>query len=80
MGGDIKNDGFGVVLSPELPQLLRRHLRPAVQDFLEAGGMSLGEFNGFLFHPKGVKVHFSAGNASERHAANIRSPRRRSDG
>jgi predicted naringenin-chalcone synthase len=39
-----------------------------VQDFLEASGMSLGEFNGFLFHPRGVKVLFSAGNASEKHA------------
>jgi len=56
MGWDIRHDGFGVVLSPELPQFLRRHLRPAVQDFLEASGMSLGEFNGFLFHPGGAKV------------------------
>jgi alkylresorcinol/alkylpyrone synthase len=55
MGWDIRHDGFGVV-SPELPQLLRRHLRPTVQDFLEASGMSLGEFNGFLFHPGGAKV------------------------
>jgi alkylresorcinol/alkylpyrone synthase len=53
---EIRHDGFGVVLSPELPQLLRRHLRPTVQDFLEANGMSLGEFNGFLFHPGGAEV------------------------
>jgi alkylresorcinol/alkylpyrone synthase len=44
MGWDIRHDGFGVVLSPELPQLLRQHLKPAVQDFLDASGMSLGEF------------------------------------
>jgi len=56
MGWDIRHGGFGVVLSPELPQFLRAHLRPAVQDFLEASGMSLGEFNGFLFHPGGAKV------------------------
>jgi len=56
MGWDIKEDGFGVVLSPELPPLLRRHLRPAVDAFLGANGMSLGEFNGFLFHPGGAKV------------------------
>jgi alkylresorcinol/alkylpyrone synthase len=41
------------VESPELPQLLRQHPKPAVQDFLDASGMSLGEFNGFLFHPGG---------------------------
>ena len=45
-----------MVLSPELPQLLRQHLKLAVQDFLDASGMSLGEFNGFLFHPGGAKV------------------------
>jgi len=44
------------VESPELPQLLRQHPKPAVQDFLDASGMSLGEFNGFLFHPGGAKV------------------------
>ncbi len=56
MGWDLRHDGFGVVLSPDLPQLLRRHLKPAMQEFLDASGMSLGEFNGFLFHPGGSKV------------------------
>jgi alkylresorcinol/alkylpyrone synthase len=56
MGWDIKEDGFGVVLSPELPPLLRRHLKPAVDGFLGANGMSLGEFSGFLLHPGGAKV------------------------
>jgi alkylresorcinol/alkylpyrone synthase len=56
MGWDIRHDGFGVVLSPELPQLLRSELKPALQGFLDANGMSLGEFNGFLLHPGGAKV------------------------
>jgi alkylresorcinol/alkylpyrone synthase len=56
MGWDIKEDGFGVVLSPELPQLLGTKLKPALQGFLNRNGMSLGEFNGFLFHPGGAKV------------------------
>ena len=56
MGWDIRHDGFGVVLSPELPKLLRSELKPALQGFLDANGMSLGEFNGFLFHPGGAKV------------------------
>ena len=56
MGWDIRHDGFGVVLSTDLPQLLRRHLKPAVQEFFEASGISLGEFDGFLFHPGGAKV------------------------
>ena len=56
MGWDIENDGFGVVLSPELPALLSMHLRPALEGFLAAKGMSLGEFHGFLFHPGSSKI------------------------
>jgi alkylresorcinol/alkylpyrone synthase len=56
MGWDIKEDGFGVVLSPELPALIRKHLAPAVRGFLDANGMSLGEFTGFLLHPGGAKI------------------------
>jgi alkylresorcinol/alkylpyrone synthase len=56
MGWDIKSDGFGVVLSPELPSLMRDHLGPALQGFLDRNGFSLSEFEGFLFHPGGSKV------------------------
>jgi alkylresorcinol/alkylpyrone synthase len=56
MGWDIKEDGFGVVLSPDLPGLIRNHLADAVQGFLDASGMSLGEFAGFLLHPGGAKI------------------------
>jgi len=42
MGWDIKEDGFGVVLSPELPSLIRTQLLPALQGFLDASGMTLG--------------------------------------
>lgn len=56
MGWDIKSDGFGVVLSPELPALMRDNLRPALQGFLERNGMALEDFAGFLVHPGGRKV------------------------
>ena len=56
MGWDIKEDGFGVVLSADLPGLIRAHLAEAVQGFLDASGMSLGEFSGFLLHPGGAKI------------------------
>jgi alkylresorcinol/alkylpyrone synthase len=63
MGWDIRHDGFGVVLSPNLPGLLRRELRPAVQAFLDRNGMSLGELSGFLLHPGGSKVLSTVGEA-----------------
>jgi alkylresorcinol/alkylpyrone synthase len=56
MGWDIKDDGFGVVLSPELPALMRDHLGPVVLDFLDRNSMSLEDIDGFLFHPGGRKV------------------------
>lgn len=56
MGWDIKNDGFGVVLSPELPTLMRERMGEALGTFLDAEGLTLDEFQGFLFHPGGRKV------------------------
>jgi alkylresorcinol/alkylpyrone synthase len=56
MGWDIKDDGFGIVLSPELPSLMKQHLAPALQDFLDRNGLLLSDFNGFLFHPGGRKL------------------------
>ena len=40
MGWDIKDDGFGVVLSPELPALMRERLRQALHGFLERDGLA----------------------------------------
>jgi alkylresorcinol/alkylpyrone synthase len=56
MGWDIKNDGFGVVLSPELPTLMRERLGEALFPFLARAGFSLQDFDGFLLHPGGSKV------------------------
>jgi alkylresorcinol/alkylpyrone synthase len=56
MGWDIKNDGFGVVLSPELPSLMRERLGEALFPFLAREGLSLADFDGFLLHPGGSKV------------------------
>jgi alkylresorcinol/alkylpyrone synthase len=56
MGWDVKQDGFGVVLSPELPALLRRELAAALEAFLDRHDLKLDSFQGFLFHPGGRKV------------------------
>jgi alkylresorcinol/alkylpyrone synthase len=56
MGWDIKDDGFGVVLSAELPALLREALAPALHGFLDRYGFRLSDFNGYLFHPGGRKL------------------------
>jgi alkylresorcinol/alkylpyrone synthase len=56
MGWDIKDDGFGVVLSPDLTVLLRDRLAAALGAFLEREELTLRDFDGFLFHPGGRKV------------------------
>ena len=56
MGWDIKDNGFGVVLSPELPSLMRRELRPALDDFLARNGLELADIKGILLHPGGRRV------------------------
>ncbi len=56
LGWDIKNDGFGMVLSPELPGHMRKTLRPAIEGFLETNGLDLDGVAGYLFHPGGRKV------------------------
>jgi alkylresorcinol/alkylpyrone synthase len=56
MGWDIKNDGFGVVLSPELPALIQEQLAPVVREFLDRNDMRIENMKGFLFHPGGAKV------------------------
>jgi alkylresorcinol/alkylpyrone synthase len=56
MGWDIESDGFGVVLSPELPGLMRRELRPALEAFLATNDLDLARFAGFLLHPGGRKI------------------------
>jgi alkylresorcinol/alkylpyrone synthase len=56
MGWDIRNDGFGVVLSPHLPELMRNRFGPALDGFLDRNGLTIQDFDGFLFHPGGSKV------------------------
>lgn len=56
MGWDILDDGFGVVLSPELPALMRNHLGEAVTHFLNRAGIAREDIDSYLIHPGGAKV------------------------
>ena len=64
MGWDIKSDGFGIVLSADLPTLMRERLGEALLPFFaREGGYRLHDFDGFLLHPGGSKVLETAENA-----------------
>jgi len=56
MGWSIEDDGFGVVLSPEIPKCAREQLRPAVDRFLATRGLALEDLAGVVVHPGGSKV------------------------
>jgi alkylresorcinol/alkylpyrone synthase len=56
MGWSIEDDGFGVVLSPDIPKCARDQLRPAVDHFLANHELVLSDLDGVILHPGGRKV------------------------
>jgi alkylresorcinol/alkylpyrone synthase len=56
MGWSIEDDGFGVVLSPDIPRSARYEFRPALDGFLAQHGLVLGDLDGVIMHPGGRKV------------------------
>jgi alkylresorcinol/alkylpyrone synthase len=56
MGWDIKNDGFGIVLSPTLPSLVQERFAPALDEFLARHRLTRDDIDGYLLHPGGGKI------------------------
>lgn len=56
MGWRVEADGFGVVFSRDIPPLIARHYRPALDNWLDRVGLALADFDGFCCHPGGAKV------------------------
>lgn len=56
MGWDIVDSGFKVVLSPQVPQLVRERLRGDVDAFLAANGLRRADINRYICHSGGPKV------------------------
>jgi len=56
MGWDITADGFSVVLSAEIPNLVKREMRRDVDSFLSSHGLTLGDIEVFVCHPGGPKI------------------------
>lgn len=56
MGWQVKDDGFGVLFSRRIPDLIRAKFRPALDGFLAAEGLDLSQMDGYLCHPGGAKV------------------------
>ncbi len=56
MGWDISERGFHIVLSAEVPEMARRHLRRDVDAFLAAHGLCRGDIGSWVSHPGGPRV------------------------
>ena len=56
MGWDIVDSGFKVVLSPQVPQLVREKLRGDVDSFLAAQGLRRADLHRYIAHSGGPKV------------------------
>ena len=56
MGWDIVDSGFKVVLSPEVPQLVRARVRADVDSFLASHGLSRGDVRHWICHSGGPRV------------------------
>ena len=73
MGWDIKDDGFGVVLSPELPALMRKALAPALHDFLDRNGFQLVGLQRFSVPPGRAQAARDGGRGAGARARALRS-------
>lgn len=56
MTWDVTDLGFRMGLSPRVPDVLRRHLAPAVGDLLRPYGLSAPDVAGWAVHPGGPRI------------------------
>ncbi len=56
MGFDLKESGFHIVLSKDVPQMIREKVKSLVTSFLSRHSLNLEHISRFLFHPGGQKL------------------------
>ena len=56
MGWRVRDDGFGVLFSRDIPALVRSGYREALDHFLARHGLTVADIGAFLCHPGGAKV------------------------
>ncbi len=56
MGFDLRDSGFHIVLSKDVPQMIREKIRGVADAFLDRSGLTRDEMSAFLLHPGGQKL------------------------
>lgn len=63
MGWNVGSEGFGLVMSRDVPKMADDHLRAEVDGFLADHGLSVADVSAWVCHPGGPKVLDSIENA-----------------
>lgn len=71
MTWDVTDVGFRMGLSPEVPDVLGRHVRPATEALLGRHGLTLDDVDGWVVHPGGPRILETVGQALELTADDI---------
>jgi alkylresorcinol/alkylpyrone synthase len=56
MGFELKDTGFHIVLSREVPQLIRERIGPLIDSFLARHALTREQIRAFVLHPGGQKL------------------------
>ncbi len=56
MGWDLRDNGLGVILSADIPTIVRTKLQQVLDTYLADEGLELSDIKTFVSHPGGVKV------------------------
>jgi alkylresorcinol/alkylpyrone synthase len=56
MGWNISEHGFKIMLSPEVPNMVRKHLAPDIDAFLAEYDLSRDDIESWIMHTGGPKV------------------------
>ena len=56
MGWDIRDTGFRIVLSPDVPKVVLENVRRDVDSFLQEQSLTLSDITSWIFHSGGPKV------------------------
>lgn len=56
MGWDVTENGFEIVLSPKVPDIVREHLAPDVDEFLARNGLRRSDITSWIMHTGGPAI------------------------
>lgn len=56
MGWDITGQGFGIVISRDIPTIVHTFMRESIEEILEHNAMDVSDISHFITHPGGAKV------------------------